>query len=193
MTEHELHLSEHSGTYTFNAFAFAIDPATNLSLDITRFGILDLLNGFATSSQSIVTTKVFTYGADNGSPTIEVAARVLEVEISRSELAQAFTMWMFATNWILTLASAYLTFAAVTKGRVDFTVFILHGSMALAIPSIWKLYIGPPPFGASLDVVGFSSQITIVAICSVVLLYAATKSHFSVKVPAHGPKKAWYL
>jgi len=77
-------------------------------------------------------------------------AQALEVEISRSELAQTFTMWMFTTNWILTLVSAYLTFTAVTKGRVNFTVVILHCSMALAIPSIWKLYISPPPFGASL-------------------------------------------
>jgi hypothetical protein len=83
---------------------------------------------------------------------VGIVAHALEAEISRSELAQALTLCMFATDWVLTIVSAYIVFSAATKGRVDFVVIILHGSVGLAILGIRKLYVSSPPFGAFLGI-----------------------------------------
>ena len=40
-----------------------------------------------------------------------------------------------------------------------------------------------------LDVVGFFSQITTVALCNIVLLYAATKAYFSTGASHRHPEK----
>lgn len=95
-------------------------------------------------------TKQFVYDTSSGRKTLEVEARALEVEIRHSNLAQAFTMCVFATNWALTIASTYTAFEAMAQGRVNFAAAIAHGSIALAIVSIRQLYLGPPPFGAFL-------------------------------------------
>jgi hypothetical protein len=84
---------------------------------------------------------------------VEVKSRMLTVVIRYSTLALALTACMFTANWVLTLASLYIAFSAVTKGRVTWSAFMLHGTMALVIPSIRKLYLCPPPFGVFLGVV----------------------------------------
>jgi hypothetical protein len=152
-TKHELHRSEKFvDSRTFHAFAFAIDPATNLPVDIAQFTIANSFNDFTMSSRNMKVTKDFTYDTDSGPTTVEIIAHALEVEISRSKFAQALTMCMFATNWVLTIASAHIVFSAVTKGRVDFMAVILHSSVALAILGIRRLYVSPPPFGAFLGI-----------------------------------------
>jgi hypothetical protein len=148
-TEHKLH--RHStNSYAFHTFAFAIDPATNVSLGITQFAVGSSLNGFTISSRGRNVAKAFTYDTGSGATTVEIEARALEVEIRRSILPQALTMSMFTTTWVLTILSAYITFSAVTTGRVGFAAVILHGSVAFAIASIRGLYLSPPPFGAFL-------------------------------------------
>ena len=150
-TQHELNLSENSiDSYAFHVFAFVMDPSTNLPVDIAQFAIADSFDGLTISSHTVNITKNFTYNTGGGSIMVEVVARALEVEISRSKFMRGLTMSMFATNWALTIASAYIVFTAVTKGRVDFMVVILYGSMGMAILGIQKFYINPPPFGALL-------------------------------------------
>ena len=206
--EHELYPSENTiDPYEFHVFAFAVDPSTNLPIDIAQFTIADSLDGFTITSRGMEITKDFTYDAGSGSTTVEIVARALEVEVGRSKLIKALNMCMFATNWALTIASAYVVFSAVTKGRVDFMIVILYSSMAMAILSIQKFYINPPPFGTLLgmprytrlfyslithppDALGFYSQATIVAICFTMLLYTATKSYLSAEGAVRSHEKA---
>ena len=61
-------------TYTFRAFVFAIDPVTNLSVDIARFTIADSADGFTVARLS---TREDT--------TIGIGSRALEVEFRRSK------------------------------------------------------------------------------------------------------------
>lgn len=137
-------------SYAFHAFAFAIDPSTNLSIDIARFAVADSFDGFTVSSRGMDFTMDFTYDPGNGSTTVEILAHALEIGISRSGFTRALTMCMFATSWFLTVASTYFAFKAVAKGRADFAIVMLHASTGLAISSIQKLYTSPPPLGASL-------------------------------------------
>jgi len=148
-TEHELHPSAHSvDSYTFRAFGLVVDPATNLSVDIGRFAVANSLDWFTISSRSARAVEGFTYDTASGPTTVEMGSSTLEVEIRRSESAKALNMCIFATNWILTLVTAYIAGKAATNRRVDFATVVFHGSIALVIPSIRKLYIDPPPFGA---------------------------------------------
>lgn len=150
-TEHKLCQLQHStDSYAFHTFAFAIDPATNVSLGIAQFAIGNSLSRFTISSRGRNVVRAFAYDTGSGATTVEIEARALEVEISRSKLPQALTMCMSATTWVLTIASSYITFSAVTKGRVGFAAVILHGSVAFAIASIRELYLSSPPFGAFL-------------------------------------------
>lgn len=148
-TEHGLHpLESPANSYAFAVFAFAIDPITNLSVDIGQFTIANSFDGFTTSARDTKMMKDFTYNADSGPRTVEIVAHVLEVEICRSKSARALAFCMFTTNWALTIMSAYLAFSAIRTGRVSFAMVILHASMMLAIPSIRSLYVSLEPLGA---------------------------------------------
>ena len=152
-TGHELHPSGPSiGSYTFRVFAIAIDPATNRSVNIAQFAIANPLGGFTISSRDTKTMERFAYDADSGPTTVEIESRALDVDIRRSKSAHILNVCIFTTNWVLTLVSAYIAGKAATNGRVDFAVVMVHGSMALAIPNIRKLYISPPPFGAFIGI-----------------------------------------
>jgi len=193
-TGHELHPSGPSAdSYTFHVFAIAVDPVTNLSVNIAQFAIVNSLDGFTISSRGAEAMKRFNYDTDGGPKTVEIESRALDVQIRHSKSAKMLNICIFATNWALTLVSTYIACKATTTGRVDFAVVLVHGSMVLAISSIRKLYVSPPPFGAFTDSVGFFSQIAIVALSSVMLLYTASKSYLSTKTPSRrleNPEKA---
>ena len=156
-TEHELHALGRFpvpfDSYTFQAFAFAINPASNQSVDIARFLVPSSPNGFTMRSNNTEVVKWFTYNTHNGSVTVEVSSCLLTAVIRYSTLTVALTACMFVANWVLTLASLYITFSMVTEGRVTWSVFTLHSMMALVIPSIRGLYLCPSPFGAFLGMV----------------------------------------
>ena len=140
-------------SYTFQAFAFAINPTSNQSVNIARFLVPGSPNGFAICSNDTEVVRRFTYNTGDGPATVEVKSRLLTAVIRYSTLALALTVCMVIVNWALTLASLYIAFLAMTKGRVTWSTFTLHGTMAMAIPSIRGLYLCPPPFGTFLGVV----------------------------------------
>lgn len=142
-------------SYTLQLSAFVINPADNLSVDITQFSVPGSHNGFSISSscRDADITSQFRYSTDNGSDMMQVTSRALAIAIQHSAFTLALTACMFVANWVLTLASLYIAFSAMKKGRVTWSAFILHSTMALVIPSIRKLYLCPPPFGVFLGAV----------------------------------------
>ena len=193
-------------SYAFNVFGFAIDPSTNLPIDMARFAIANSVDGYTISSRAMNITKDFTFNTDSGLATAEILAYALEVGIGHSKFTRALTMCMSVTTWVLTIVSTYFAFSAVKKGRVDFAIVILHASIVLAISGIQKVYSSPPPFGISLgtlrlcpsvaqsngvplDTWGSFSQAVIVAFCSMMLLFTATKSYLSTKWPSGSREK----
>lgn len=158
-TVHEMRASgrfpEPLDSYTFQLFAFAINPADNLSVDIAQFSVPSSPNGFIVSSpvHEADVTNQFTYDAGNGSEMIQVKSRALTITIQYSAFTLALTACMSVANWALTLASLCITLSAIKKGRVTWSAFILHNTMTLVILSIRKLYLCPPPFGVFLGVV----------------------------------------
>ena len=134
--------------YVLNAFAFAIDKATNESVHITRFTAADPLNNFITFARDTETVNEFTYETGNGEVTIQVESRALEVRVHRSVLAQAFTMCMLLVNWALTIGSLYITLVMlVRREKMSEAVLALPITVVLTIPVIRSLFIGSPPFG----------------------------------------------
>lgn len=178
-TVHELHPSAHAiDSYTFSLLAFAIDPATGTSVNISKFGLENLLEWFTIFSNGTQTTTEFTHHTTSGSITTEVESHALAVEIRRSGWARTFNMCIFATNWILTAGAVHFLWERAS-GWVAVTAVILRISGVLAIATIRNLYIGTPPFGPFIDAVGFFSQITIIALSSMVWLYDSSKLHMS--------------
>jgi len=98
--------------------------------------------------------KKFTYDADNGPTTVEIRSRMLTIVIRYSTIALTLTACMFAATWASTLASLYIAYSAMKRGRVTWTAFMLHGTMVLVIPTIRKLYLCPLPFGIFLGAAG---------------------------------------
>lgn len=153
-TELELHASGHAfNVYTSQMFAFALNPATNQSVDIARFSVPDPPSGFVMSSSDTEVAKQFTYDTDDGPKTVEIKSRMLTIGVRYSTFALALTACMFITNWILTLASLCIAFSAMAKGKVTWSALILHSTMILVIPSIRNLYLCPPPFGTFIGAV----------------------------------------
>lgn len=137
--------------YSFNTFAFAIDPATNDSVHVVTFGVLDILGDFVIRSRDAADTIEFTYDPGSGSVTTEVESRLLLVEITRSAISKAFAISMFLANWAVTVASVYVT-VLVAFGMVDANsvVAALPFSALLAIPTIRSLYVNSPPLRISI-------------------------------------------
>lgn len=132
--------------YSFNTFAFAIDPTTNQSVHIVTFGVLDILGDLIIRSCDAGDTKKFTYDSGDGPVTTEVESRLLRVEIAQSAVAKAYAICMFLVNWALTVGSVYIA-ALVTFGMLEpnSVVAALPFSALLAIPTIRSLYIDSPP------------------------------------------------
>ena len=131
--------------YSFDAFAFAIDPTTNQSVNIVTFGILDTVGDFIIRSHDAADTNKFTYDPGNGLVTTEVKSRLLQAKISRSAIAKAFAICLFFANWALAVGSVYVTtLAACRKLEANNVVAALPFSALLTIPTIRSLYIDSP-------------------------------------------------
>ena len=142
-------------------------------------------------------TSKFACGAGEGPVTVDVVSRALELDIRRSVFSRAFTMCLWIVNWALFARTMYVTLAiAVNAQKVTDVVLALLITVILTVPAIRALYVGEPPFGILLgicpgshfphvdadadfccwiDVVGLFSQITLVALYYLVLLYLVTK------------------
>jgi len=162
-TEHELQKSGHFpvpfDSYTFQVTAFAVNPATNQSVDIARFSFLDSPRGSLNGAE-VTTWTLSTHNIDNGSEAVG-NPRTLSVAIRYSNLTLTLTTGMFATTWVLTFASLYVTYSAVTKGMANWAIATLHSTMVLAITHIRNLYLCPPPFGRTIGAAGTSLRLTV--------------------------------
>ena len=146
--------------YIMNAFVFVIDKATNTSVHITRFTAADPLNNFVTFARDTETTNKFTYETGNGTVTVDVESRALVVTVSRSVLAQAFTMCMMLVNWALTVGTVYITLVMlVRREKMSDAVLALPITVVLTIPAIRALFVGSPPFGILLGTTARNSII----------------------------------
>jgi len=137
--------------YSFNAFAFAVDPTTNHSIHVAVFSVLDALGDFIVRSHDTADTNEFTYDSGNGLATTEVESRVLRAEITRSAIAKAFTICLFLVNWTLTVGSVYITALVASRMlEADSVVATLPFSASLTIPMVRSLYVDSQPSGTSI-------------------------------------------
>ena len=143
--------------YSFLASAFAIDPITNSSVQIAKFGIIDTLNDIVIRSYDAADTSNFTYESGGGLVTVEVESRALRAEIERSVIAKAFAVCLFTGNWAMTVSSVYTTALVVTdKLEANSVIAALPFSALLAIPTIHSLYASSPTSGSSIGKPRFS-------------------------------------
>jgi len=150
---------EQLDSYTLQLFAFAINPASNLSVDIIQFSVPGSPNGFTLSSDATDVMKELEYDTGNDSEITRVRSRALTITLRYSTFTLVLTACMFIANWVLTIASLCITSYAMKTGGVTWSALILHNTMALVIPSIRKLYFFPPPFGVFLGVVQCITQV----------------------------------
>jgi hypothetical protein len=136
-------------SYRFLTFALAIEAATNRSIPIDRFSLIDTGSGdFSVTGGGVPTTSNFTYDTEDGPTTVEVPSYLIQVTIGRSTRARALTYSMFAINWALTLCSMITTSLVFNREReVKDAITLLPITVILAIPTIRSLYVGSPPFG----------------------------------------------
>ena len=136
--------------YTLRAFAAAIDPATNLSVYISRFVIATPLGTFEILSHDMDTSEP-TYNPGNASITPYFVLRVLSAEIKRSTISRTFTISLALFNCLLTIGMVYVT-VLVVLGEIEANnaVAFMPFSMMLTVPAVRALYAEPPSFAASL-------------------------------------------
>ena len=148
-TEHDLRPSRHSvDFYTFHAFAFAIDPITNLPVNITRFAVAGPLDDFMTDSRGTLTVGAPVYGGNGDSTMAEIETQVFEYRPPKSFWASI--MCLLVKSWALALVSACVSLVAVMKGRVNLAGIVPHGFTALVTLGLWKGLFGRQLFGAYL-------------------------------------------
>ena len=136
--------------YSFCAVAFAIDPTTNSSVDITTFGVLDIFGDFVIRSHDAADRSKFTYQSGDGLVSMEVESHVLQGEIKRSVIAKMIAICLFLGNWAMAIGSVYTTaLVASDKLEANSMAAALPFSALLAIPTIRSLYTSSQPLGIS--------------------------------------------
>jgi len=150
--------------YVLDVQAFVIDTATNQSLPILKLSAADPTDNFYAYGQVDWDTE----STFNGG---RVLSRHLQMRIKRSFLSKIFTIMLLLVNWLLTAGCLRITLLSVI-GHKDMGegVLLLPITVILTIPALRQLYVGSPPFGILIDVVGFFLQVVIVSLCSFVIL-----------------------
>ena len=150
---HEMGLGDYNyapnDQYSFSAFVFVIDKATNASIPVVGLAVQSGGPGaFSTESTLETSSNNFTYNAGNGSTTIPAESLTIYVKIKRPVSALALTYSMFAINWVLTMFSMITTLVA-SHWEVDIVVTLLPLTVILTIPTIRGIFVNAP-FGVYL-------------------------------------------
>jgi len=153
-TEHTIETGNRYDTpldrYSFTAFVFVVERATNKSVPITTFAVGDIGPAdLTTTSVATPTKNQFTYDNEDGeSTTVDVESRTMFAEVKYSTRGRAITFSMFVINWVLTLCSVVIALIVLgRRGSVKDAVALLPVTVILSIPAIRNLYVGSPPFG----------------------------------------------
>lgn len=150
--------------YALDVRAFVIDTATNQSLPILKLSAADPTDNFFAYNQYDWDTESTFNGA-------RVASKHLMMRIKRNFLSKIFTIILLIVNWLLTAGCLRITLVSlVGHEELGEGVLLLPITVILTIPALRQLYVGSPPFGILLDVLGFFVQIIIVSLCSLLLL-----------------------
>ncbi|KAF9785344.1 hypothetical protein BJ322DRAFT_826777 [Thelephora terrestris] len=162
----------------FGAMIFVLDKATNNSVPIIHLSVESSGPGDYSTESTFSNVSLKIVNDAGSSPTAEwVQAFYIDVNIIRSLRARAITYSMFMINWILTFCSIITTSVMFNRrGEVKDSVALVPITVILTIPAIRSLYVGSPPYGVYLDVVGFFPQMLTVVACTVVVL-----SGFAIK------------
>ena len=140
-----------SDYYTFAAFAFVIDKATNKSIPITVFklsnpGAIDLTAG---STEALARSN-FTYNATDGPATVEVESHIILGMVGHSIYITILLYFMLLLCWGLCLWSMDIYRTVLRQGlEVKDGVTFLPITLIFSVPTIRGLYINLLPFGGS--------------------------------------------
>ena len=135
--------------YKFATFAFVIDKATNTSIPITTFAIVDSgPRDFDMKSTGVLAHNNFTYNAAGGPATVEVESHIMLGTITHSLHAAALIFLMFLLCWGLCLWSVYIAWI-VSRWKLEAKdgIAFLPITLIFSVPTIRSLYIGSVPFG----------------------------------------------
>lgn len=128
-------------SYSFQAFAFVIEKATNKSVPIITFAAGEGPNGFIVSYTEEAVTSTYTYDSGTGPTTVEVPSRIALITIKRSRLALAFTLCLLLVDSGLAVGSAYVMLLVFfRRDALDSTVLLLPVTIVLTIPTLRGLY-----------------------------------------------------
>jgi hypothetical protein len=118
-------------------------------------------------------TELFTIPFEGIAEPVQVYT--IKLSISLSSVARAFSIVLFAVNWGLALIVMFMTISLVVEknrnnAQIPDSVLAMPVTIILTIPALRALFIGNPPFGNVLDVLGLLPQMIIVAVSSLVLM-----------------------
>ncbi|KAG2435121.1 hypothetical protein HXX76_007206 [Chlamydomonas incerta] len=104
------------------------------------------------------------------------SALIVDVDAVRNLNAKAFCLIIFSAMWLLTLVCAAHAFYVLFLARVR-TVGLdpaaFAATLLFALPAVREVQPGVPPMGATIDVVGFFFNMTLLAIVCILLVGAA--------------------
>ncbi|KAF8650727.1 hypothetical protein AX16_005100 [Volvariella volvacea WC 439] len=141
-----------------------LDSSTNTTVPIAAAAFSDFANNFAPRSTNTPARTRF-----NGA---ELDSNVVSLTIRRNVIAKVYAVMLFLFNWALAAVVIVITVVATVAKDVELGegVLILPVTVILTIPALRELFVGEPPIGVLLDVVGFFLQMFVVALCTIVLL-----------------------
>lgn len=135
--------------YSFSAFVFVIDRATNESIPVIACKINSAGPGdFSAVSEVAPSGNEFTYDAGEGPTTVVVKSVTMYTSIRRPVTVLALTSSIFAINWILT-ACSLITTSVMSHWEGEIGIALLPITVILTIPTLRNIYVDLP-FGVYL-------------------------------------------
>jgi hypothetical protein len=109
---------------------------------------------------------------------------LVSVSMTRSITTQFFSIFVITLMWLLSLSILSLTVSLyVRKRKVEPPMLALSVALLFAMPAIRNVQPGVPPIGITIDAVGFFWNMSIIAICAILLTWNYI---YFLPVPAAG-------
>ena len=133
--------------YTLTSTFIVVNHTNNTVLPILRVAPVDSANDFSPAFWDGPTTIDF-----NG--IVNASSRSIFLQFKRTPLAKAFSVTIFAVNWLLTGLVVFVTVVALLRSKEKImpdALLLLPVTVILIVPSLRALMAGSPVFGEVTD------------------------------------------
>lgn len=102
----------------------------------------------------------------------------LALTVQRQNMVMAFALLLVITNWILSLTVLWMTVLVMFRTHVNDNLILISTAVLFALPQIRASMPDSPPFGVFIDIPGYITNVSLVIVCTSILLFSQLQYHY---------------